>query len=274
MKPRSLLFTIYGEYVRHYGDDIWVGSLTKLMGQFGMTEQAVRAAISRMLRQGWLEARRLGNRSYYSLTQKGRRHLDEAAERIYREEMGRWNGKWCIINYSIPEEQRELRDELRKEITYLGFGMLSNSTWISPNPLQERIKELVDHYGIKNYVDLFTAEYIGSPEPKELVHKCWNIAQINEAYKEFLDQFRPRYEHFKAGIESGALKESECFVEKTLLVHEYRKFLFIDPDLPDELLPDVWLGKEADRFFNQYYHLLHPGAVAYFEEVYEAMPQA
>lgn len=60
MRPQSMLFTIYGEYVRHYGSEIWVGSLTGLMGEFGLTEQAVRAAISRMLRQGWLESRKSG----------------------------------------------------------------------------------------------------------------------------------------------------------------------------------------------------------------------
>ncbi|MCK9910142.1 phenylacetic acid-responsive transcriptional repressor, partial [Microbacteriaceae bacterium K1510] len=122
-------FTIYGEYIRHYGSEIWVGSLTRLLGEFGLSEQAVRAAISRMMKQGWLESRKVGNRSYYSMTSRGKKRLDEAAARIYKQETDRWNGKWCIASYNIPEERRELRDQLRKELAWLGFGMLTTSTW-------------------------------------------------------------------------------------------------------------------------------------------------
>ncbi len=66
--------------------------------------------------------------------------------------------------------------------------------------------------------------------------------------------------------------DSECFVKKTELVHRYRKFLFIDPEFPEELVPGQWLGKEADQLFGAFYELLHPGAQRYFEEVYEAAP--
>lgn len=52
--------------------EIWVGSLTRLLGRFGMSEQAVRVAISRIASQGWLKARKVGNRSYYSLTPRGK----------------------------------------------------------------------------------------------------------------------------------------------------------------------------------------------------------
>lgn len=273
MKPQSMLFTIYGEYVRHYGSEIWVGSLTRLMGEFGLSEQAVRAAISRMLRQGWLESRRVGNRSYYSMSPRGQKRLDEAAARIYKVEASGWNGKWCITSYTIPETQRNLRDHLRKELNFLGFGMLTNSTWISPNDLEERVKDITEAYNLTEYVEIFTAEHLGWSDPKRLVEKCWNLDEINKAYREFINMYHPRYEEMKKKLKAGReIPDNECFVAKTELVHHYRKFLFIDPDLPEELLPDVWLGKEADELFNEYHNLLHPGAVRFFEEVYEAVP--
>lgn len=273
MKPQSMLFTIFGEYVRHYGSEIWVGSLTKLMGEFGMTEQAVRAAISRMLRQGWLESKKVGNRSFYSMSARGKKRLNEAAERIYPVEKKSWNGKWYIASYTIPEDFRKLRDQLRKELSFLGFGMLTNSTWISPNDLVDRVREIIEIYEITNYVEIFSAEHLGGSNPKQLVEKCWNLDEINQAYKEFMDTYQPRYEEFVGKLNAKEeMQDSMCFVEKTQLVHHYRKFLFIDPDLPDELLPDVWLGKEADQLFQSYYNLLHPGAVRFFEEAYEPIP--
>lgn len=274
MKPQSMLFTIYGEYVRHYGSEIWIGSLTKLMGEFGLSEPAVRAAISRMLRQGWLDSRKVGNRSYYSMSDRGKNRLEEAAARIYKVDTTDWDGKWCIASYNIPEERRALRDQLRKDLSWMGFGMLTTSTWISPNHLADRVKELTQSYEITEHVEVFYADHLGWSNPQGLVQKCWNLDEINSAYKSFIDAYRPQYEQLTEDLrQNKKVADSHCFVEKTKLVHQYRKFLFIDPDLPHELVPQFWLGKEADQLFQDYYALLNPGAVRFFEMVYEVAPE-
>lgn len=274
MKPQSMLFTIYGEYVRHVGGEIWVGSLTKMLGEFGMNEPAVRAAISRMQRQGWLASRKVGNRSYYSMSPRGQRRLNEAAARIYK--LGNnadWSGRWCLVSYNIPEEVRSLRDQLRKELNYLGFGMLTTSTWISPNDLADDVREIAEGLEVSRHVEVFSAEHLGYSDPRELVRKCWNLEEINGAYQAFIEDWRPQYEAMQRKVAAKQeIADSDCFVEKTQLVHRYRKFLFVDPDVPEELLPDLWLGKEADQLFSDYYTLLNPGATRYFEAVYEPAP--
>lgn len=274
MKPQSMLFTIYGEYVRHVGGEIWVGSLTKMLGEFGMNEPAVRAAISRMQRQGWLVSRKVGNRSYYSMSPRGQRRLNEAAVRIYKlGDNAQWNGRWCLVSYNIPEEVRSLRDQLRKELNFLGFGMLTTSTWISPNGLAEAVQEIAEGLEATQHVEIFTSDHVGYSDPKDLVQKCWNLDEISQAYREFIDDYRPAYAALRAKVERGdTIADSDCFVDKTQLVHRYRKFLFVDPDLPQELLPERWLGQEADRLFSAYYALLNPGATRYFDEVYEPAP--
>lgn len=271
MRPRSLMFTIFGEYVRHYGNDIWIGSLTQLLGAFGIREAAVRVAVSRMQRQGWIVGEKHGNRSYYSLTPKGRKRLDEAAERIYKFGAHRWDGRWYMVHFSIPEEERERRDELRKELQFLGFGMLTNGLWLSPNPILNHVRDYIEENALEPYVELFVAEHRGYAADRELVRRCWNLNEIEDAYWRFIAQFRPeleRLEDFKRV--GGALSDEEAFVLKTTLVHEYRKFLFVDPDLPEELLPDVWAGDEADALFGRLYQALHPQSIRYFEGVYES----
>ncbi|MEH6944566.1 PaaX family transcriptional regulator C-terminal domain-containing protein, partial [Bacillus sp. JJ722] len=59
------------------------------------------------------------------------------------------------------------------------------------------------------------------------------------------------------------------FVERTNLVHEYRKFLFIDPGLPAELLPARWNGSHAALLFSQYYRVLAEPANRFFENVFK-----
>ena len=65
------------------------------------------------------------------------------------------------------------------------------------------------------------------------------------------------------------MTDAQCFVERTKLVHEYRKFLFTDPGLPKELLPEIWSGNHAALLFEKYYKLLAQSASQFFEDVFE-----
>ena len=84
LNTRSMIFTLYGDYISHYGSKIWIGSLIKLLNEFGHNDQSVRAAISRMNKQGWVQAEKIGNKSYYSLTPRGQKRIDEAGKRIFK----------------------------------------------------------------------------------------------------------------------------------------------------------------------------------------------
>src|SRR2546427_446559 len=77
IRPQSMMFTLFGDYIMHRGGEIWVGSLIRIAAEFGLSEQAVRSALSRMSQKGWLRSRRVGNRPYYGPTDPTRR-LDRA----------------------------------------------------------------------------------------------------------------------------------------------------------------------------------------------------
>lgn len=269
IKPRSMIFTLYGDYIQYYGGEIWIGSLLRLLEEFGHSGQSVRAAISRMNKQGWVQSRKEGNKSFYSLTPRGSRRVKEAAKRIYKLQNEVWDGKWRMLIYSIPEDKRNIRDELRKELGWSGFGFLSNSCWVSPNDLKEQVYDMFERYDISQYVDFFVTTYDGPKENKDLVQKCWNLSEINERFQQFIDAYLPRYELSKAKIEQGEMEDGACFVERTQLVHVYRKFLFYDPGLPDELLPDFWLGDRAAALFRHYYEALALPASRFFESIFE-----
>ncbi|MGG3736708.1 phenylacetic acid degradation operon negative regulatory protein PaaX [Aeribacillus pallidus] len=268
MNTRSMVFTIYGDYIRHYGNQIWIGSLIRLLKEFGHNDQAVRAAISRMSKQGWVQAEKRGNKSYYSLTERGVKRIEEAAKRIYKLHPEKWDGKWRILIYTIPEEKRNLRDELRKELVWSGFGTISNSCWISPNNLEKQVYDLIEKYDIEPYVDFFIAQYDGPHQNTQLVEKCWDLEAINEKYEEFISIYSQKFIIDKNKIQRGEMSDAECFVERTKLVHEYRKFLFVDPGLPEELLPNKWMGSHAASLFSEYYKELAKPASRFFEEVF------
>ena len=59
---------------------------------------------------------------------------------------------------------------------------------------------------------------------------AWDLDRVREQYAAFIEDFarvRP-------------LSPEACFRQQTLLVHAWRKFPFLDPDLPATLLPRGW----------------------------------
>ncbi len=269
MHPRSMFFTLYGVYIRHFAEEIWQNSLIKLMTEFGFSEQAVRASLARLAAQGWVELRKEGRNSYLKMTPKGLQRVNEAANRIYRQQPEPWNGDWFLLTYTIPEELRGVRDQLRTDLAWWGFGMLGTSTWITPHNLSNQMIELINSYRIAPYVAFFTARYQGPESNRALVEKSWNLAEVNGRYREFLLHFEPLYAEASILLGQGKLSDRECFVQRTRLVHEYRKFLFADPALPEELLADDWLGGQAFQLFQRYDLLLAEGAGRFFYTIFQ-----
>jgi phenylacetic acid degradation operon negative regulatory protein len=275
MRPRSLLFTLFGDFIRYYGGEVWAGSLIHLLQEFAISPQAVRVAISRMTSEGWLQNRRAGKKSFYVLTQRGEKRLAEGAKRIYKLENPPWNGEWLIVTYTLPEDHKATRERFRRELAWTGFGQLTRSVWASPRDLQPQLIELIQRYHLEGKIDFFTARYQGPENNRALVHKCWDLETIQQRYAEFIALYQgklARYQQHQA--KQDAIPDNECFREEILLIHEYRKFLFIDPGLPDELLPEQWLGRDAARLLHEYYHQVSPAAHRFFEQVFVAYPDS
>jgi phenylacetic acid degradation operon negative regulatory protein len=266
--PRSSMLTLYGDYIRSKDGEIGIGSLIKIFSNFGLSEQSVRSAVSRMCRAGILKVRRQGPKSYYSLTETGSSMLAKGAKRIFERKANHWDSKWSIVVYFIPEEKRQARDHLRPELNWIGFGPLSEATWISPHNLNREVEEVVDRLKIKEYVQMFQATHIGFSDAKKLVSRCWDLNSIHEKYAEFIARYKPKLEdHIKRLTNGKTIEPSDCFVERFNLVHEYRKLPYFDPDLPEELLPRNWLRSKAADLFQQYHDLLNEAATKYFKSV-------
>ncbi len=267
-RPRSTMLTLYGDYVRHRGGEIGIGSLIKLLSDFGLSEQSTRSAVSRMCREGLLKARREGTRSYYSLRKEGFDLLGKGAQRIFEPGRDNWDGIWSIVVYFIPEEKRQARDRLRTELSWMGYGPLSEATWISPHDLTTEVEELAEKLQIKEHVQVFQAKHQGLTDPHGIVSRCWDLSRIHKRYASFVAEYHPKLEGHQRRLQDGKpIEPSACFVERFKLIHEYRRLPFLDPDLPEDLLPRNWLRRQAAALFQEYHHLLTENANKYFDSV-------
>lgn len=267
-----MIITLYGDYIRHAGGSIWIGSLIRLLSLFGLSQQAVRSTVSRMTRRDLLRIVRLGPRSYYSLTDASAKMIEEGAARIFQFHTPRepWDGNWHLVTYSVPEREREARDRLREELSWLGFGMLTNALWISPHDFCQEVEALAATLGVRQRVELFSARHEGFSDSAEIVSRCWKLGNINARYAAFVDTHKPEYEDHCRRLGAGDdIEPSQYFVRRFNLMHEYRRFAFLDPELPDELLPADWRGKEAAVLFKEYHALLAAKANSFFYSVFD-----
>jgi len=270
LRTQDLLFTLYGDYLRARGGEASVGSLIELMGCLDISPQAVRSTLSRMSRKGWLQARQVGRNSYYSLKPKSIALLDEGRQRIYSPRKDPWDGRWRILVYSIPEKQRNLRTRLRQRLVWMGFGLLNQATWISPRDMRQEVEEVINRLGIRSCVEIFEAEHLRFSTDHEIVERCWNLGALMSCYAEFISRHEPQYQFILA--QPNSRTPCDDFTRRFKLVHEYRSFPYVDPNLPVELLPEGWLGDKAASLFQSYHDLLKDTAEAFVCNVLSKKP--
>lgn len=262
MRPRSLVIDLYGNYIRYRGGGASVQALVELLACFGVAEKTARVTLSRLKRQGWLETRREARSSTYHLTSHGLRELDEGRERIFaRHGTEPWDGTWSMVIYHVPETERQVRQWLRTRLQWLGFGPLAPATWISPHPRLGELQEAMAAAGVEAQVDLLSSSTGDPARDRELARRCWDLDEVAAAYEGFVDRYQPKVARYERGEYVGM----SALVEQVRLVHEYRKFPFLDPDLPQELLTPDWVGTTAHTVFLQGYELLRKPALAFFD---------
>lgn len=79
----SLIITVFGDSVQPRGGTICSARLGALLGRIGVEPGAQRTALSRLARDGWIDAARAGRLSHYRLTRSGKAQFADATHRIY-----------------------------------------------------------------------------------------------------------------------------------------------------------------------------------------------
>ena len=101
------------------------------------------------------------------LTKRGERQarrLSILGSSIKFKKPKKWDGKWRIVLFDIPEKDRNFRNILREHLRNLKFYKLQYSVFVSPNPFEKQILELVGIYSAQPYVRVITAEKIDNEE--------------------------------------------------------------------------------------------------------------
>ncbi len=248
MQARSALFDVYGDHLRARGSEAPVAALVRLLDPVGIAAPAVRTAISRMVMQGWLEPVQIGGGRGYRTTERANRRLDDTGNRVYRREVHAWDGRWHLAFVTAPPS-RAARSRLRAGLTFIGYAELADHVWVSPYERAE-LPSVLEREG----ASASTARADHFDPPPTL---AWDLDALRQAYEGWLQASGDLVaQHLAAHTDA----DEAAFAARFHLVHEWRKFLFADPDLPEALLPGDWPGRAAAQLFTSEAARLKPGA--------------
>jgi phenylacetic acid degradation operon negative regulatory protein len=265
LQPQDLVVTLLGTYVRPFGRAVWSGGLVMLLREFGFSDGAARAALTRLVRRGLIARVRSGRLVHYQLTPRCERLLIEGDGRIFT--LGRLPadvGPWTVLWHQIPEERRLERTRLGRRLRFLGFGSVQDSVWVSPHDHRDEVVQLLGELGVAEYAIVFLS-LVGSGSGgglPALVARAWDLSGLEERYDAFCSGFE-RY--VAAG--APAMGDREAFHVRTKVMHMFRGFAQLDPELPEELAPLSGPRTRAADTFEALYTGLAAASQRHFDAV-------
>ncbi len=230
--------------------------IVELLAKIRKTESSVRAALFRLRKKRLIKDLQKGRETSFSLADSGKELAEDFTSRLNRAEE-EWNGKWLLFSFNIPEKKRTLRNKLRNELIYLGFGRLHANLWISPYDIREKCNEVAQLLKVKGYTAIFLTDYIGD-DPKLLSYRAWNLDKLSMRYQKLIDKYNKQYLAFKTlNFADSSLWALEALVRLLKLKEEIIELGMRDPYLPRELLPDEWIGFKLKIVVFRYLGVLH-----------------
>lgn len=256
--PRALIVTVYGLYARQSGGWMSVASLVELLARCDVDEPSVRSAVFRLKGSGLLLAARHGGVAGYGLSDEMRVILDEGDRRIFERRRATMADGWLLAVFSVPESHRHHRHQLRSQLTRLGFGTVAAGVWIAPAHVLEETRAVLTRHGLDHYVELFDASQLAFSDPAGLVARCWDLGRLDEQYREFLARQEPVLAGYRR---RRRIDPGQAFTNYVGALTQWRRLPFLDPGLPEAVLPDGWNGiRAADTFFSLRDRLAEPAA--------------
>ncbi|MDO5753737.1 PaaX family transcriptional regulator C-terminal domain-containing protein [Arthrobacter sp.] len=241
----SVLRTVIGLYLREAGGWMASTTLVELMQAMEVPATLTRTALTRLRKKGVVVAAAREGMAGYELDSRAGRMLERGDRRIHNPRSMDADDPWCLISFSLPESERERRHQLRRQLHWIGCGMVSPGLWVAPDYLRKEIEEILESLDLGGRAVLFTTSRPHvTGELRDVVAGWWDLDAVAALYRDFI-KF---HEHIPAG-EVGA--NPHTFATYVNLIDRWRMIPYLDPGLPTDCLPSDWPGGEGVAIFQQ-----------------------
>jgi phenylacetic acid degradation operon negative regulatory protein len=256
-QPRQLLLAFFGEYVFDDPGPIRASVLIGVLEGAGVAAPATRATLDRLVNSDILERSRSGREILFSLTDHGAAVLREASGRVRSERPFEPVGTgWTLVTFSVPEEQRALRQHLRSTLTWAGFAALRDGLWLAPGevdlasslePLREELPP--------NAILAFHAHELPGYPIGDSVRAAWDIETIRREHLAFIQTW---------GGPRSAEPATTALSLRTMLVADWLALLRVDPRLPGEFMDGRWPAQRSYQIYRRRHDALAARSEAEF----------
>jgi phenylacetic acid degradation operon negative regulatory protein len=263
-RPPRLLLTLLGDYWWQRKEHLPSSALVSWLAEFGVSDTAARAALSRLVHNDLLVTFKQGRQTFYKLSERAEHVLNDGGYRIFSFGLclRSWDGMWSLVAFSIPEENRQLRHVLRDRLRWLGFAPLYDGLWISPHDnLREAANQLAE-LSIST-ITMFRAHTMESTPITGLPQQAWDLDALRAQYEKFITMVAPLCER----VHEEQFSPEEALLTRTRVMDVWRSFPTMDPDLPDEILPLDWPRARARQLFIETYDALGPLAQRRIQQI-------
>lgn len=261
-RPQTLALTFLGNAVLGHDMAVFSGSFVAVMARCGISEQATRSTLTRMVNRGFLSRHRCGRKMYFGLTSHGTSVLKEGEHRLWR--TGAVNRdddpRWTLLGFSLPESRRDERHLLRSRLRWAGFGLLRSGLWIAPGIVDVapilRDPRLLDH------IVVFRAEPAEPADVKRMVKDAYDLPVIADGYRHFLRRWdNPQ----------PLPTAPDDLARNLYLISEWLVLLRDDPRIPLRYLPEDWPAVAAQAVFLRQHERLQPSATRIAHSVIDSI---
>ncbi|MDP2692951.1 MAG: hypothetical protein Q8O88_04900 [bacterium] len=160
IKFNKLKNDILGEFLanlKFLGKEIGFEMLCIMLTPKGCNIYHTKRRLLGLREKGYFDISVKNNKTFFRLTPKG----EKLAELIkFCEGKIKWDGRWRILIFDIPEKERFKRSALRRKLNELGLKQLQQSVWVTPYPLPDIFSDFVADLRVRPYLFSITADHI------------------------------------------------------------------------------------------------------------------
>lgn len=253
---RDLTLTLYGRFLRERGSWIAISQLVRLLEPLGVDPASTRSAISRLKRDGLVEADERSGLAGYALTRAGDAFFADGDLRIF-DHPSEDDSAWVLATFRVPEAERNLRYRIRATLLDLGFGQLGNGLLIAPVARLDEAARRLRRENLADRTRLWRAEHGPLGHLADVVTEAWDLDLIRERYAAVERLARQP-------IPTG-LSDAAAFERHVAAIDAWRAARYADPGLPNRVMGPEWPAPFARDAFAALDDVLRPRSIAHLD---------
>lgn len=202
--------------------------------------------MSRLKGKGLLLPEKRETGAGYRLDPAAVSDLERGDRRIFSYRGQKDGEPWCLVSYSLPEVDRPKRVQLRRALTGLGFGAVTDGLWIAPGHLRPEAEDALETLNVRERATIFITQTPLTAEPfAQAAAKWWELDTLAARHTDFLD----RYDRYDRSARQPRSEPRDGFALWLRCVDDWKTIPYVDPGLPPSALPADWPGMRSVELF-------------------------